>query len=432
MLRRMVLCALAALLTASCVSWAEEAEPFTGTWKSQGHGLYMTVAGDGVRIYEHTSVSCAKVLDASAAGVDEVMSLEDGRLLLTDWSGSIVFDQAESLPDLCRQEFRSEDPSRILEVLVATFEENYAFLDERDPEWETHVAEAEDRLGEEMSAPELLVVMEEMLGGLGDPQVLIIPAEGVIDEDFVSAGPENEVTDLVGERIAAGTGLVSIDESSNADGGYVVGRLPSGIGYLGLLQLLAFDSDLALSKEALAGILDELIAALQTERAPGLVIDLRDNVGGFEQLAVVAASRFLTEQVVVARHEVRIEGTDAYADCGEVSALPGPFGSFDGPVVVLVGPGTKGTAEWLVLALMQSPNVVVVGETTAGSLSPLFARGLPNGWAVYVPHERVYDAEGNLWEMTGIPPDEEVELTIDQLEAGNDPVLERAVELLLS
>jgi len=429
-LKRLFCCALVVLLSASCATWAEEAVPFTGTWQSEAYGMYMVVGGDGVRIYEYTSASCVKVLEASASGVDEFLRLEDGRLLLGDLGGSRVFDGIESLPETCSETFRSDDPSWVLEVLSTTFEEHYAFLDERDPEWEAHVAEAQSRLSEGMSPSELLEVVEELLGDLADPQVLLVPEEGLIDDITWSAGPENEVVELLGERIAAGTGLASVEESGETQDSYVVGRLPGGIGYLGLLQLLALDVDSAASEEVLLQTLDDLVAALQAEEAPGLIIDLRDNYGGLEEFAMATASRFISEEVAVLRHEVRIGGTNDYLDRGEISVAPNPGGTFDGPVVVLVGPGTEGAAEWLVLALMKSPNVVAVGEATAGSMSPLFVRVLPNGWAVNVPNERVYDTDGGLWGLAGIPPDEEVETTVAQLQAGEDPVLEWALELL--
>jgi hypothetical protein len=432
-LKRAVVCTLAVLLTASCSRWAEEAVPFTGTWQSEGYGIYMVVGGDGVRIYEHTSVSCVQVLDASASGADEFMALEDGQLLMKmeeGWGSDMAFDAIEGLPEACSEQFRSDDPSRVLEVLTRSFEEHYAFLDERDPEWEAHVAEAEGKLREGMEPGELLSVIQDLLRGLGDPQVWLFAEEGLIEETIWTASPGSEVADLVGQRIAAGTGLASIDESSDAEAGYLVGRLPGGAGYVGLLQLLSVDVDLAASEEILLGAIDGLIADVEAEGAPGLIIDLRDNYGGLEQLAVAVASRFVADEAVVARHEVRVGGTDEYVDYGEIMVTPNPGGTFEGRVAVLVGPGTEGAAEWLVLALMQSPDVVVVGEPTAGSLSPLFFRGLPNGWSVSVPHQRVYDADGNLWELSGIPPDEEVELTMEHLEAGEDPVVERAVELL--
>jgi C-terminal processing protease CtpA/Prc len=99
-------------------------------------------------------------------------------------------------------------------------------------------------------------------------------------------------------------------------------------------------------------------------------------------------------------------------------------------VILLTGPGTIGSPELLVLALRDLPNVTVVGEDTAGSVAPLLARALPNGWSVGLSNTRVSDAAGELFDVVGIPPDETVAITSVDLASGTDPVLERAQEIL--
>jgi C-terminal processing protease CtpA/Prc len=117
-------------------------------------------------------------------------------------------------------------------------------------------------------------------------------------------------------------------------------------------------------------------------------------------------------------------------DAGGVVVSPMPTGMYGGRVVVLTGPGTIGSAEFLVLALRDLGNVTVIGEPTAGSLSPMMARIMPNGWSVGLSNTRVVDAAGTAWNTTGIPPDEVVPISIADLDAGRDPVLERAEEIL--
>ena len=86
----------------------------------------------------------------------------------------------------------------------------------------------------------------------------------------------------------------------------------------------------------------------------------------------------------------------------------------------------------LTLALRGLPAVTVIGERSAGSLSPLLVRTLPNGWTIGLPHQRVRDADGAQWQGIGIPPDELVVATIADYSAGRDPVLDRATAIITS
>jgi C-terminal processing protease CtpA/Prc len=229
------------------------------------------------------------------------------------------------------------------------------------------------------------------------------------------------------EEITAGTFLQPGFETTG-DGGIVVGRTPGGAGYLGLTRLVGFDDTTDEGIEVLAAAIDELVAGLG--EAPGLVIDVRGNRGGLEVFAPVVASRFLDTQRIVARRTARVAGTDDFVPSGEVTVTPMPTGTYQGPVVVLIDPATAGAAELLVLALRSQEGVTLIGEATAGSLSPIFPRGLPNNWIIGLSNQRVYDADDVLWEVAGIPPDEVVPLTIADLDAGRDPVLEHADRLL--
>jgi hypothetical protein len=49
---------------------------------------------------------------------------------------------------------------------------------------------------------------------------------------------------------------------------------------------------------------------------------------------------------------------------------------------------------------------------------------------VGLANTRVYDVAGEAWDVVGIPPDEVMALTVDDLDAGRDPGIERAVALL--
>ena len=421
--------AMCALAAAGCSDGAaREAAPFEGVWRSDAFGSFVVIEGGSLQVFEYTSVSCAPLVDSTARGISDIASIVDDRLVVRDSGRVVAYDAVDALPERCAEEFLTDDPRRTVEVVIATIDEHYAFLAERLPDWEAVRDTATGSVSETTTSAELFEIVTGLLGSLGDAQVRL----AVDDPDLVAGSvwpPESADPDAarIRSEITAGTFLQPGWETLG-DGGIVVGRTQGGSSYLALTRLVGFDDTTDEGIEALAAAIDELIAGIGD--APGLVIDLRGNRGGLEVFAPVVASRFLDTERVVARRTARVAGADEFVASGEVTVTPMPTGTYAGRVVVLIDPATAGAAELLVLALRTQEGITLLGEPTAGSLSPIFPRGLPNNWILGISNQRVYDADGVLWEVSGIPPDETVALTSEDLDAGRDPVLQRADEIL--
>jgi C-terminal processing protease CtpA/Prc len=190
-------------------------------------------------------------------------------------------------------------------------------------------------------------------------------------------------------------------------------------------RLAGFGGDPDVEERALADALFDQLSRFADTGA--LIVDLRVNRGGRESLAMLVASRFVPEETLVATRTVRVGGTDRYVDAGDLTARPLPTGPYPARLAVLVGPGTAGAAELLALALREVPGAVLVGAPTAGSLSPMLLRELPNGWTLGLSHQRVVDADGRSWEGIGIPVDHAVD---EAAGPDRDPVIEAAAAVL--
>ncbi len=417
------------LLAAGCTGTpTTEGQAFAGRWQSIGFGTYLVIGASNVDLYEHTSVSCGKVLEGSAEGISAVASIVDGQLVIDDGGRVVRYDPVDALPAGCEDLFPNEDPLETFAIIGATMVDHYAFLDERAPEFADRHAEIGARLTAESTDQELFDAVTELLRPLADAQVrLIVDNDEILPDGRVWAAVERPpAVAQLRPRILEGTGLT--DPEIVDMGSVVTGRLPGGAGYIGVTSFAWLDEDPEEAETQLARALDGLLSELGS--APGLVIDLRANPGGFRGQALLIASRFVPSERTVARYEARIGGTDEYTDAGSSEVTPMPTGVFLGNVVVMIGPGTVGAAELLALALRGLPNVTLVGENTAGSLAPLLARTMPNGWSVGMSNIRAFDTEGHLWDITGIPPDVEVPTTEADLQAGTDPALAEAERLL--
>ena len=85
---------------------------------------------------------------------------------------------------------------------------------------------------------------------------------------------------------------------------------------------------------------------------------------------------------------------------------PAQGARFTGPVAVLTSDSTVSAAEVGTLALRALPNTRSFGRPTYGALSDPFRFRLPNGWKGAVSNEIYRASDGDVYEGSGIPPDQ--------------------------
>ncbi len=156
----------------------------------------------------------------------------------------------------------------------------------------------------------------------------------------------------------------------------------------------------------------------------GIIMDLRGNGGGLRQNAVNITSEFIEEGVIL------------YEEYGDGSRDVHNARTFDGlateiPLVVLVDSTTVSSAEIFAGAIQDHNRGVLVGTTTFGKgiVWTIFPLSGDQGvmrmsiatWLT--PNERFIQG-------VGLEPDYYVEFTQEDAQAGEDPQLEKAIELL--
>jgi C-terminal processing protease CtpA/Prc len=100
-------------------------------------------------------------------------------------------------------------------------------------------------------------------------------------------------------------------------------------------------------------------------------------------------------------------------------------------VVLLINRDTFSAAETFTLAMRVLPKVTIAGEPTAGAFSDAHDSTLSNGWQLTYSIGEWRDAQGNLWEGCGFPPDVVVPLPKDNTASRCDPVLEWVLDYLV-
>jgi len=99
-------------------------------------------------------------------------------------------------------------------------------------------------------------------------------------------------------------------------------------------------------------------------------------------------------------------------------------------VVVLINEGTKGGGERLVMALRACPQVIIVGNTTAGAPALVASLPLPGGMKLFFSSIGLYWPDGKMVHGDGIRIDEHVQPSIEGLIDRRDEMLEKAAMII--
>lgn len=184
---------------------------------------------------------------------------------------------------------------------------------------------------------------------------------------------------------------------------------------VGLLTISRFDSETGnLARKAAENF--------KQQNVKSIILDVRDNGGGYLTAAQDVAGLWLNSQVVVSERtggkvvdELR-SGSD--------SILAGI------PTVVLVNANSASASEIVAGALQDHKAATLIGEKTFGKGTVQKVLDLGAGTVLKVTVARWYTPNGKNITKEGITPDQKVDLTPADVNAGNDPQLDAANKFL--
>jgi len=196
---------------------------------------------------------------------------------------------------------------------------------------------------------------------------------------------------------------------------------PSGYGYIRILSFVARDE-----------LADEFDRALEKLRdTPALVIDVRDNPGGSGQSQRTIVGRFITARTLV--NTGGQKNGPGHDDFREHSTYFEPKGGwqYTRPIALLTNAITGSATDLFVCRLTSTGRPIHLGTTSHGNLSGVSVYAtLPCGLVVRVSTGYVANSDGRVIEVNGTEPQIRAEPTIDDVIAGTDSVLDRAVGAL--
>lgn len=170
----------------------------------------------------------------------------------------------------------------------------------------------------------------------------------------------------------------------------------------------------------------------------GIVLDLRNNPGGFLDVAIEIAGFFIGDGLIVTQETRAGRYQWSFANDGRLLVIDGPDGRSTSPVrqgtlavrvpvVALVNEGTASAAEVLAAALQDHRRAVLLGQPTFGKSAISGDYTLSDGSAIRLSNGRWLSPNGRTVENGGLVPDERMPAAPDDSDALITRAMERVV-----
>ncbi|MBL7155455.1 MAG: S41 family peptidase [Candidatus Portnoybacteria bacterium] len=167
----------------------------------------------------------------------------------------------------------------------------------------------------------------------------------------------------------------------------------------------------------------KVVREILNSSVKGIVLDLRNNPGGYLETSVDIASWFLPRNEIVVIEDFGNGQDNKYRSKG--------YGDLeDIPTVILINQGSASASEILAGALRDIKGIKIVGQKSFGKGSVQQLEKLKGGSSIKITVAKWLTPSGLSIRDEGIFPDIEVEITQEDIDEMRDPQLDKALELL--
>ncbi len=159
-------------------------------------------------------------------------------------------------------------------------------------------------------------------------------------------------------------------------------------------------------------------------KAKKIILDLRNNPGGYLEVSQNIAGWFLEDGKIVVSEDFNGKETNIIYKAQGNSRL------LKYPIVILINQGSASASEILAAALRDNRKAQIIGETSYGKGSVQEVQNLSGKSSIKITVANWLTPKGNHINNVGLAPDVEVKLTEDDYKGEKDPQLAKALEIL--
>ena len=328
----------------------------------------------------------------------------------------------------------NRDPEKNFEEFWQTFNNRYPFFEVRKVDWKKQYETYRARVTSETNDDELFDILCEMLAPLNDGHVSLEAGTGGgrkrqftpeqtprFWREFTNKQQIKRLFRTTEKTLVAN----GFSQPKPAEAWILHYSRSQAFGYLRILELEG------VNKRTLTTALDKV--GRDFKDLDGVIIDIRDCPGGDDDIAIAIINRFCDRRRVAFHRKTKFGPGENYLTPLKTWHIE-PEGDvqFTGPIVLLSCDSVFSGGEAFALAIKQLPHVTIVGDHTNGIFSYELEKRLPNGWRYSLSYQKYFSADMVCYEGQGVPADIELFNRKEDIEAGTDPLITRAIEVLQS
>ena len=176
--------------------------------------------------------------------------------------------------------------------------------------------------------------------------------------------------------------------------------------------------------QSLSSNFNKIASEILNSPAKKIILDLRNNPGGYLEIAKEISGWFLKKgQVVTIENFGGDKDKKYYKADGNAN-----FSEY--PMVVLIDQGSASASEILAGTLRDNRNILLIGEKSFGKGSVQEVLQLRDGSMLKITIAKWLTPNGNSISEVGLSPDINVEITDADSENKKDPQLDKALEII--
>ncbi|MDD3284527.1 MAG: S41 family peptidase [Patescibacteria group bacterium] len=185
---------------------------------------------------------------------------------------------------------------------------------------------------------------------------------------------------------------------------------------IGYIQITHFNQDTE-------KLFDNAVNEVLNKNVNSIILDLRNNPGGYLSTAIKISSYWIEDGVIVKEQSQNKEKMQNYSASGQAKLK-------NKKTIVLVNGGSASASEIVAGALQDYEIAQIVGEKTFGKGSVQDLTQLSDGSSVKLTIAKWLTPKDRSINEEGIEPDITIELTAEDYNADRDPQMDKAIELL--